>query len=674
VSTGTYPLGVAIERSGRYAYVGSEYDGTLTRIDLQNLGSSGATKTISGIGGPDGDKASHPQFLLADPQHDRLYVAVTNHDGIAVLDTVANSVARFISLKRPQGYGVAPVALALAPDGQTLYAADAGEDAIAAIATTDRNGYHAWDLIGRMPTGFYAHDVQITPDGCNLVWAAAKGVNTSNIQYILDQILGRVGVVGTPTDAQFAAYAAYVDQQLVPDTATPPPAMTPVQGASGGASAQIKHVFFIVRENRNYDQIFGTDPRGDGAPERELFDDNGVAGATGGSTPNAHALSRSFQLFDHFYNDSEVSSDGHVITTSVYANDYVQRSVPQQYNGRGRPYDAGITPVTFPPKDALFDQLALAGISFHNYGEGSGGNVPGLSSDGRSTEAQLLANYDELYPSILYIGCLENSDPLFPNSPACGFDSGMGVPPPLAQSRVDVFNKVFSAQLQAGQVPAFNYFVLPNDHTHGTTPGDLTPQGMVADNDLGLGQIVQLISHSSIWPQSAIFVVEDDSQEGSDHLDAHRSIAFVLSPWARRNAVIHNRYDQYSVLRTMELILGLAPASIYDAYAAPLYEVFSNTPDNTAYQAILPQQKIGALNPKTAANAALSRALPWNQADAVPQELSDRILWQAVHGAGSPPPPPGPNASTAEHARAQAMLRAVARGQDLRKVFRAGDD
>ncbi len=709
VKVGAYPYAVAFERSGRYAYVSNAYDGTLSKIDVA---AAKVAATISGIGGPDkvyglgGDHNAQPQYVLADPKKDLLYVAATNRDGIAVIDTTRDAVTQFISLRRAAGYGVAPVALALAPDGSTLYAANAGENAVVAVALSDRAGGGArqYDIIGKMPTADYASDVAVTPDGCTLVWAAARGVgagpnpgygggprvNNDSGQgpypsYVPDMLIGRVGVLPTPSDAAFSALSPLVDASMTPENAQPAPAGTPVVGADGGASSQIKYVFYVVKENRTYDQVFGSDPRGNGDPALEVIDDNGVAlasktlgGPAGGVTPNAHALSRMFVLLDNFYEDSEVSVDGHAITTGAYATNYSTKTLHGDYSGRGRPSsDEGVFPVSFPPKYFLFDQAVSQGISFHNYGEGSGGTFPALGDDGRSTYGGVEAGTDLLgYPSNLFNGCVPSNAPGTPNTPLCAFDSGMGASPPLAQSRINSFNTAFQAQLLSGTVPHLNYMLMMSDHTNGTTPGGRDPLAMCADNDLGVGQLVQIISHSKIWPQSVIFVVEDDSQDGADHVDAHRAPALVISPWVRHGgAVVHTRYDQLSVIRTIELILGLQPLSVFDAVATPMYDAFASQADDAAYNAIKPEQDLLAVNPKTAANAALSAAMPFDHTDAVPQEISDRILWQRVHGAGSVPPPPGPNASRREQARALAALEAYRQGKDVWAALQAaGDD
>lgn len=671
VLVGNYPYGTAIERTGRFAYISNELDGTLTKLDLR----SNTTTTIRGLGGSGGDYNAHPQNLLADPRADRLYVVVTNRDLVAVIDTGNDAILNLISLARPEGPGAAPVALALAPDGSTLYVANAGENAIVSIALVDRpGGAKAYSVIGKLPTADYPHDVQVTPDGCTLVWAAARGTGTGANpgyqfftsgppspypSYVPQMLTGKVGVLPMPADAYFAKAQATVDAATIPGdgSGTRPiaPLGTPVVGVNGGPSDKIKYVFYVVRENRTYDQIFGSDPRGDGDPKLQMFDDNGAPAPVGGITPNAHALSRQFVLLDRFFSDSEISVDGHVITSSAYATDYVVKGIHGNYSKRGRPFDFGAYPVTYPPKGFLFDAAVRHSppISFRNYGELSGGVLTG-GDERLDVWTQVKANTDPNYPNDLQVGCSGAPDNA-PNSPTCFFDAGMGAAPPLAKSRIDVFNQNFTEQLAKGAVPQFNYLVLPNDHTTGVGNSSRDPLAMVADNDLGLGQLVQLISNSAIWPQSVIFVVEDDSQDGPDHVDAHRAPALVLGPWVKHGGkVIHTHYDQYSVIRTMELILGLDPLSIHDANAAPMFDVFATAPDNTPYSAIVPTQNIQAMCPckNSAANVALSAALPWDKLDAIPQELSDRLVWQRLYGATAKPPPPGPNASRSERERA----------------------
>jgi DNA-binding beta-propeller fold protein YncE len=698
VAVGGYPYAAAIDPSGLFAYISNAYDGTLSKIDIS---SGQVVATIHGLGGPAGDSNSQPQFILPDPKRSLLYVAVTNQDGVAVVDTGSDSVTRFISLKRPEGYGVAPVALALTPDDSTLYVADAGESAVAGIALTPRGSYKTYDLIGRMSTADYTHDVQVTPDGCNLLWTAARGFSAgpnpgyccgpgqpsataTYPSYTLDMLIGRVGVLGLPSDAQMAGYTAAVDAQIHVASGITAPAGSPIVGANGGPSEQIKYVFYVIRENRVYDQIFGTVPRGNGDPSLELLEDNCGPANTAfegpsrtfpgcGTTPNAHALSRDYILLDNFYEDSEVSADGHIIATSAYANDETTKNIHDDYANRGRPADEGVAPISFPPQDFLFDQAVRQNISFRNYGELSGGSTPALSDDGRPTYLGVIANLFAAYSPL--IGCLEDEDPLYPNSPSCTYDSGLGIAPPLGLSRIDTFNAEFQAELLAGIVPQFNLLLIRNDHTTGAAVGKIDPLSEVADNDLGVGQLVDLVSHSSIWSQSVIFVIEDDSQDGADHVDAHRAPALVAGPYIKRGgAVVHTHYDQYSLIRTMEMILGMQPLSLNDALAVPMYDIFTNTPDNTPYSAITPEFGVGKVLPASAANAAdtaLTKALPYDRADAVPQAVNDAILWRRVFGLHAVPPRPGPQASKEEHERAETALRAFRRGQDVKAALQA---
>jgi YVTN family beta-propeller protein len=704
VHVGRFPYGVAVGPAGTSAYVTNELDGTVSIVDLN----TGSVTAAIGVGGPRGDLEAHPEGVVVDPRRHLVFVAVTNRDLVVAVNPVTHKVVESVSVQRRVGIGSAPLALAESPDGTTLYAADSGEDALAVI----RIGPARLQLIGRIPTAAYPSAVAATGDGKRVVWLAAKGLGAGPNpeygtpyahseaapygSYVLDKLLGYVGVLATPEGSTLAHDTARSDAQVVPANATPAPAATPVVGPNGGRSAQIKHVFYVVKENRTYDQVFGSDPRGDGDPALEVVDDNGVPAPPGGVTPNAHSLTRRFPLIDHFYADSEVSVDGHVITDSSYAIDFVQKALHADYGGRDRVDGAGIAPETYPPNDFLFDQAVRQHLPFSNLGEFS----EGLVNDGRPTYAQVLASQDFAYP--LHFGC----DGTYPNL-SCSTDSGhpgqVGNP---AVSRYDFFQRKFNGWLAGGKdnAPRFVYMTLPNDHTNGVAPGKPTPQALIADNDLGLGQVVQLISHSAIWKDSAIFVVEDDSQDGADHVDAHRMPAYVISPWARTGAVVHTRYDQYSALHTMEMILGLHPLSLFDALATPMYDVFTAKPNFTPYDAVQPEQSLDARNPvpptpvssatpvtpletalqqlqqlqtsksveaRAAAAERLAAQLPFDHVDLVPQELSDEVLWRSVYGWASTPPPPGPDASALEQDRATVARVSFANHQNVTNALEA---
>ena len=320
-------------------------------------------------------------------------------------------------------------------------------------------------------------------------------------------------------------------------------------------------------------------------------------------------------------------------------------------------------------------------MPFRYYGEASAGTFPGnaanINENGfRPTGAAAVAQTDPSYPTQSTYGCVSGA--------ACFYDSGVPtanpITPPLqfdpATSRYQVFEKNFLQEIAQNAVPRFNYLTVPNDHTNGTQQGSNTPSALIADNDLGVGQIVDLISHSAIWAQTAIFVVQDDTQAGADHVDAHRMPALVISPWAK-GGLVTRRYDQYSFLRTAMSIAGLKPLSLNDGLATPLYDAFSNAAQPTTeqlepYDAVMPQQSINARNGAPATPLArsmqrLSDALPFDRQDVVPQPISDRILWTSVYGGERPVPTPGPNASPLETERSDEVLDVYRSGGDVRE-------
>jgi len=538
-------------------------------------------------------------------------------------------------------------------------------------------GLKAFEVIGKLPTASYTTDVEATPDGRRLVWLAAKGVGSGPNpgfqdtkkdpypSYVADRLTGRAGVLDRPTDVELRALTTRTDRAIVPRGFTTPPPGTPVIGPAGGASEKIKYVFYVVRENRTYDQLFGTEPRGDGDPKLQLFDDNGVAGPTGGVTPNAHALARRFPLLDHVYANSEVSIDGHIITAGGYATDYAQKGLHSSYSGRGHGNDIAVFPVSFPPNGYVFDQAVREQVSFRAYGEVGAGNQP-FGNDGRPTYGQVIANTDSSdYPSQVEGGCSLGAGPAATRCTTDAGRIGATVAAPGRRSRMDSFARQLATQLATGTVPRFNYLLQYNNHTDGTRPGAYTPKAQIADNDLALGQLVETISNSPIWKESAIFVVEDDSQAGADHVDAHRMPAQVISPWARAGAVVTSRFDQYSFLRTAMMIVGLKPLSLNDGLATPLYDAFvsgDTPPDLRPYRAIQPGQRLDEVNGPNAPMARLSKAMPWDLTDRVPQPIADRILRASVFGENTEQPAPGTNASPAELERMRGALRAYRSG------------
>ncbi len=537
-----------------------------------------------------------------------------------------------------------------------------------------------FQLLGRVPVGSYPVFAAATPGRGKLIWLTAKGLGVgpndigagSNPEapspvpgadpgsatggaperfrpvYLPNIVFGNSGVLAYPTDAELEKLTPRALKQLRPSNEQKPPPGTPIVEPGTGGS-KIEHVFYVVRENRSYDQVLGDDPRGDGDPNLTLFKDD--------VTPNAHALAQRFPLLDHVYANSEASIDGHFLTSSGAVSDYVVKNWHQNYAGRKRPFDFGVYSVTWPSQRFLFDQSEKQGIPYFNYGEAIAGTVPFPDVD-RPTEEN-----DDVGVKFSKSDLGEPAPKCFPNSASSDgrdvirrgvevFDPSLSALPLAEQdpvqnrSRFDCFKMNFDQQVALGTLPKFNYLTFSNNHTAGTRPGFRTPAAMIAENDYAIGQLVELISKSSVWNKSLIMVIEDDSQDGADHVDAHRIPAFVISPYAKKSAVIHTRYDFLSFIRTLELVVGMKPLNLFDATAVPMYDAFDSDPGDNGepYTAIVPKQALTERNTASAPNARLSQRLP-RGTDRTPQRVLDRILWQSVHGADSEPPPPGPNAS-----------------------------
>ncbi len=679
VSVGHYPYGAAITSDGRYGLVSSETEGAVSVI---NLASARVVKTLRV-----GPHLSNAEGIAIDPKSPLAFVANANEDVITVINTHRMRVQGLLSLIRSQGNGTAPTQLSVTDDGCDLLSSDSGEDAVAVFALSSaarcnpgqhrRRSVTGLELVGRLPVGSYPTFAAATSVHGLLAWISARAVgvgpnpngpnpnspNDSNdfinsFQYLPSIVRGDAGILAFPSDTAIRRLTPVADRELVPTDAQQPPPGTPIT-----PNGPIKHVFLLVKENRTYDQVFGDISRGDGDPKLTLF------GAQ--ITPNEHALVSRFPLLDHVYADSEVSIDGHYWTAAGAVPDYVVKNWPANYAGRGRPADFGAYEVSAPPQGYIF-QRALAAtppISFYNYGEALAGLNPFADKDRTPQETAQVG----VVASASDVGLL-GGGPAYaggPSLPPC-YDSDVTMFSPFGQSNVDIYDSSlpagaktgshsrfdcflarFQEQLAHDAVPAINYFSLPLDHTEGVTPGDRTPEADVADNDWALGEIVQAISHSSIWGSSLILVLEDDAQDGADHVDAHRIPALVISPYARAGAVVHNRYDELSFLRTMEIIVGMKPLNLAENLAVPLYDALGPQPSNSApYDAIAPEVSVTATNPNSPAASRAADGLNLNFPDQVPEQQLDAMLWHSVHGFASRPPPPGPNASPSDTAAA----------------------
>jgi DNA-binding beta-propeller fold protein YncE len=562
----------------------------------------------------------------------RLFVAASNTNGVRVVGVSESGELRVIeninvSLEPRQPAGMTPSALSLSEAGDRLFVTCSDANAVAVVDLTEERSR----VLGFVPTGWYPTAARALADG-RLVVLNGRGVRSypnpqgpnpakktapaheglSAVQYVGRIQTGTVSLI-EPLDAeQLDAYtktvmscSRYRDTMLF-DAGVP--AGNPVPTRPGDPTP-IQHVIYIVKENRTYDQVFGDLKEGNGDPSLVLFGEQ--------AGPNHRKLAREFVLLDNFYVNSDVSADGQNWATAAIAPDYVQKLWPNSYGARRRHYDyEGQEPATSPPAGYLWTNAVAAGVSLRNYGyfvnNRPRGELGGVQADGvRDPVLAPVTNlnyraFDLSYPDV---------------------------------ERAKVFLRDLAEFETAGKMPRLILLRLGNDHTSGTMPGRVAPLSAFADNDYAFGMIVEAVSKSPFWATTAIFVLEDDAQNGADHVDSHRSPAFVISPYVKRRSVDSTMYNTASVLRTMELILGLRPMTHFDAAARPMYRLFQATPDTRAYVAEKPRIALDERNPAASPTAARSMRLDFEDADRIDGDELNAILWAAIQGAGAPPPP-----------------------------------
>ena len=576
----------------------------------------------------------HPNAMTLSQDGARLFVACANTNEVWVVDIAAGAARAArerigIALEPAAPPGSTPNGLGLSPDGATLLVANADNDTVA-VVDVSRPGDSR--VRGFIPTGWYPTAAQFSRDGQRIFILSGKGLTSAANprgrqpgvpgapgQYIGELLEGSLSVLPVPDETALARYTQTV-YRLTPYTAASrlapkgAPAGSPVPRRVG-ASSPIKHVFYVIRENRTYDQILGDLPQGNGDPNLCLFGED--------VTPNAHALAREFALFDNFYVNAEVSYDGHAYSMGAYATDVVEKIWPMNYADRGGDYlSEGAGPqrnpygnVAAPANGYLWDACNRAGLSVRSYGEFVTWKDEKAKGKVRPSVPGLAGKIDEDFPP---------------------YDLDI-----LDGRRVDLWLEEFRKLEAGGDLPRLSIVRLPRDHTLGARVSSPTPRAMIAENDQALGRFVEVISHSRFWKESAIFVVEDDAQNGPDHVDAHRSVLLMISPYSRRGAVDSTLYTTAGVLRTMELILGLPPMSQYDAAATPMYRAFQAKPGLAPFNRREPRIPLDEKNAPTAWGAAASAAMDLDtEADLAPELALNEILWKSVRGAASPMPPP----------------------------------
>lgn len=565
---------------------------------------------------------NHPNDLAINKKGTLAYVACADDNSVSIVDLKKSRVIESLvaSLYPDAPTGSTTNSVALSPDEKTLYVANADNNCLALFDVSQTGQSKA---MGFIPTGWYPTSVRLVgkkifvangkgfssfpnPNGPNPIGkkktaAYQKGNDTE--QYIGNLMKGTMSIIRTPDKRALERYTGQVyhnspytkerEKLAEGEAGNPIPQRT-------GDPSPIKYVFYIIKENRTYDQVLGDMPEGNGDTSLCLFPEK--------ITPNQHAISREFVLVDNFYVSAEVSADGHNWSTAAYANDYTEKTWVTSYGGRGGEYVyEGQNPTAWPKGGFIWDHCKRAGITYRTYGE--------FADDYKANIPAIEGHFCPYYTS---------------------WDTRV-----KDTTRVSQWKREFDSLVMVQALPRLSTLRLINDHTDGLSSGAFTPFAHVADNDLALGLLIEHLSKSPVWKESAVFVLEDDAQNGADHVDAHRSIAFVASPYVKRHTVDHTLYTTNSMLRTLELILGMPPMSQHDAAATPMWRCFSHAADLSAYQARYPEVNLDDRN--ASVDNELQRrsdAFDMSGEDRVPDLEFNDVLWKALKGEDSEMPAP----------------------------------
>ncbi len=566
---------------------------------------------------------SHPNELLLNKKGTILFVANANDNSVSIINTLTRKTVEVVStaLYPTTLTGSTTNGLALSANEKTLYIANADNNCLSVFDVSKPGNSQS---MGFIPVGWYPTNVKTlgdkimvsngkgftsmaNPEGPQPIKKVdnsgyQKGAINSKEQYIGGLFKGTLSFITTPQVDQLKTYT----RQVYANTPFNNKVTALAAGAQGnpiprkkGDVSPIKHVFYIIKENRTYDQVLGDMTQGNGDTSLCIFGNK--------ITPNHHAIASEFVLLDNFYVDAEVSADGHNWSTAAYATDFIEKNWPTYYSSRGGTYDSEGTRRAGDPRDGyIWDYCKRAGVTYRTYGEFADDYKPNIKA--------LQGHYCVKSPS---------------------FDLKI-----KDLTREEIWEHDFDSLLNVNAVPQLNTVRICNDHTSGQKAGAISPIAAVGDNDLAIGRFIEHLSKSSIWKESVVFILEDDAQNGPDHIDAHRSPVFVAGGYVKRNTVIHNMYSTSGVLRTIELILGLPPMSQYDAAALPLYECFNNQPDATPYIAKPAQVDLEQRN--IAVNESSKRSQSFNLAkeDKVPDLELNEVIWKSVKGENSIMPAP----------------------------------
>jgi YVTN family beta-propeller protein len=606
-------------------------EGSVSVIDL----ASGRTKTEIMVG-------LHSSALAKTPDGKFVVVANAAGDTLSVIDTSKDSVVETVSTRweTSDPFGCSPNALCFDGTGSALYACNGAQNSVAVI---DFNPGQC-KLRGLIPTAWYPGAIAWDARRTAIDVANIKGVGSGKhfppgdpVKFNSHQYFGTLSLVPVPDASNLRKMTATVmencrrrDALAALRPARKGVAPRPVPERVGEPSL-FKHVVYIIKENRTYDQVLGDMKQGNGDPSLCVFGDK--------FTPNQHKMCREFVLLDNAYCVGINSAEGHQWTGSAFSTDYIERS----YAGFPRSYPDGMEEkdadaLAYAPTGFIWDSVLAHGKTLRDYGEFTI-STSGWADKARGGAPRFRDYYDDYInpQGVTRIG----SRPTIPSlahhiaAQTVGWD--LDIPDVLrAKNFIDELH-VFE---MIGAMPDLSIICLPNDHTSGTKAGSATPGAQVADNDLAFGQIVHAISHSRFWKDTCILAIEDDPQAGWDHVSAFRTTAYVISPYTKRGAVIRTNYNQPSLLRTIELILGLPPMNQFDAMATPMSDCFTASPDPRPFDSVPAQVRLDEINPQPQALAdpqrrrlaQLSETLPLAQADKCPEDLLNRIIWNAQKG------------------------------------------
>jgi DNA-binding beta-propeller fold protein YncE len=625
--------------------------GTLVRVDVRGIASEGSVTVIDLAQGQISAWpreiiiGSHACALALSPNGKFLVAASAGSDMLSVIDTHSDEVVETITARQTPGdpFGAQPDALAFDAAGKILYCANASQNAVAVFKFSPRET----TLLGLIPAGWFPGALVFDARDKKICVANIKGIGTRTEKskfkeafgFNTRQHAGSLSLIPVPLKSELVAFTqkalANLRYPLLAQAELPPRlnrAPQPVPERAGEASV-FKHVLYIIKENRTYDQILGDVAAGNGDASLCNFGER--------VTPNAHKLVREFALLDNTYCCGILSADGHQWADTGLATEYVERSFagwPRSYPAGGFGL-AGADALAYSPAGFIWDNALAHGRSVHDFGEftTTSKHWKNPAQKGKITFAETWQDFASGANAIEY-ACQPDIAPLAPFIEKDWSSWDLDVPDAVRAAK---FIKRLAEFEAHDNLPALTIFWLPNDHTSGTKFGSPTPEAQVADNDRALGEIVEAVSHSKFWKDTCIFAIEDDPQNGWDHVSGYRTTAYVVSAYTKRHAVIGTQFNQTSILRTMELMLGLSPMNQFDATATPMFDCFTNPPDFTAFSAVVNNVPLDEMNPppkkildsQTRKDAIVSAKLPLAQPDQCNENVLNRILWRATMGA-----------------------------------------